>query len=124
MRPETDAAQFRYTAPEVDPYTIGDEGGVTEDGVSVDGKRRFKELKELEKDEAKRSSLTEEEPVWTLNLRRRYRTFMPLYGWVQSPLVVGDLVYAAPLSEKVGLVALNRFTGEFDNSPLKVALYL
>ena len=25
----------RYTAPEVDPYTISDGGGVTEEGVSV-----------------------------------------------------------------------------------------
>ena len=41
---ETDANPPRYTAPEVDPATIDDGGGVTEEGVSVGGKRKWKEL--------------------------------------------------------------------------------
>lgn len=44
----------RYTAPEVDPYTICDGGGVTDDGVSEGGERTSGEM-ELLKQQAKRA---------------------------------------------------------------------
>ena len=51
----TDADPPRHTAPEVDPSTICDGGGVTEEGVGEEAKRTRKEVLELEKQEAKRA---------------------------------------------------------------------
>ena len=51
----TDADPLRHTAPEVDPSTICDGSGVTEEGVGEEAKRTRKEVLELEKQEAKRA---------------------------------------------------------------------
>ena len=45
----------RHTAPEVDPSTICDGGGVIEEGVGKEAKRARKDVLELEKQEAKRA---------------------------------------------------------------------
>ena len=50
---DTDADPPCDTIPEVDPSTIGDGGGVTRDGVCKGGKRKSKELLELEKQQTK-----------------------------------------------------------------------
>lgn len=52
------------------------------------------------------------EIVWTVDLTEQYGGRMPSFGWSASPLLVGDKVIAAPLGEEVGLVALDRETGE------------
>lgn len=51
------------------------------------------------------------EADWVVNLADRYGAQPPRWGWVQSPLIVGDLVIVAPMSEEVGLAALNKETG-------------
>ena len=52
------------------------------------------------------------EEVWSVMLDEVYGGILPGYGWSASPLVVGDLVVLAAFGEDVGLVALDRRTGE------------
>ena len=52
------------------------------------------------------------EIVWNINVEELYDGEMPLFGWSNSPLVVDDLVIVAAMGEFVGLVALDRFTGD------------
>ena len=52
------------------------------------------------------------EIVWKTMIPDAYGAEMPRWGWAQSALVLGDLVIIAALGEDVGLVALNRETGE------------
>ncbi len=49
--------------------------------------------------------------VWTLDVQAAYETTPPHFGYVQSPLIWEDLVIIAPMSEQVGLVALDKATG-------------
>ncbi len=52
------------------------------------------------------------EVVWKRNYAEDFAAERPRYGWAQSPLVIGELVVVAPMSDEAGLVALDRFTGE------------
>jgi hypothetical protein len=49
---------------------------------------------------------------WMEHVQETYEGEDPGFGWSSSPLVVGDLVIFSALGEKVGLVALDRKTGE------------
>src|SRR5688572_21542387 len=51
------------------------------------------------------------ETVWQVALGERYRAAPPHWGWAQSPLVVGNTVIVAVLSEEVGLAALDADDG-------------
>jgi len=52
------------------------------------------------------------EILWMEHLGETYGGEEPMFGWSASPLVVGDLVVFTALGEEVGLVALDRKTGE------------
>ncbi len=49
---------------------------------------------------------------WSVDLVERYDGELPTFGWSHSPLVVGDLVVVAALSEEAGLIAFDRSTGD------------
>ena len=51
-------------------------------------------------------------PVWSLDLERDCAGKRPSFGWAASPLVRGDLVILPALGPTVGLIALDRFSGE------------
>lgn len=50
--------------------------------------------------------------VWELDLERDCGGEQPTFGWSASPLVLEELVILPALGPEVGLVALDRFTGE------------
>ncbi len=52
------------------------------------------------------------EADWTVNIAEKYNADSPKWGWAQSPLVVGDILIAAAMGPEVGLVGLNKKTGE------------
>ncbi len=52
------------------------------------------------------------EEVWSVMLDEVYGGILPGYGWSSSALVVGDVVILTAFGEDVGLVGLNRFTGD------------
>ncbi len=52
------------------------------------------------------------EAEWILDLVKEYDGEMPMFGYANSPLVVEDLVIVAPMGQEVGLLALDRFTGD------------
>jgi outer membrane protein assembly factor BamB len=52
------------------------------------------------------------EPAWSLDLEADCGGRQPDFGWAASPLVHGGLVILPALGPGVGLVALDRFTGE------------
>ena len=52
------------------------------------------------------------EEVWSIDMVETYGGEMPIFGWSNSPLVVDDLVVISPLGDEIGLVALDRFSGE------------
>jgi outer membrane protein assembly factor BamB len=49
---------------------------------------------------------------WSLPLDEVYGGVLPGYGWSCSPVVIGDTVVLSALGQEVGLVALDRFTGD------------
>lgn len=49
---------------------------------------------------------------WTVNISEKYNAESPKWGWAQSPLVIGDILIAAAMGPEVGLVGLNKKTGE------------
>lgn len=49
---------------------------------------------------------------WTVDIATTYEATPPKWGWAQSPLVIGDVLIAAPMSPTVGLVGLDKVTGE------------
>ena len=52
-------------------------------------------------------------PVWRFDTMEKFGLEMtPKWGYAQSPLIVGDILVACVLSEEVGLVGLDRRTGE------------
>lgn len=55
---------------------------------------------------------TTHEIRWMEHLGETYGGEEPMFGWSASPLVVGDLVVFTALGEEVGLVALDRKSGE------------
>lgn len=55
---------------------------------------------------------TTHELRWMEHLQETYGGEDPGFGWSASPLVIGELVVFAPLGAEVGLVALDRKSGE------------
>lgn len=49
---------------------------------------------------------------WTVSVQEKYESTPPRWGWAQSTLVVDDIVVVAAMSETVGLVGLDKKTGE------------
>jgi outer membrane protein assembly factor BamB len=49
--------------------------------------------------------------VWRKNLVREYRSSIPVWGYSESPLVVGDRVIVHAGGPKASIVALNKLTG-------------
>lgn len=49
---------------------------------------------------------------WTVAIQEKYEVMPPKWGYAQSPLVVGDTLIIAPMSEQVGLAGLDKTTGE------------
>lgn len=49
---------------------------------------------------------------WSEHLRETYGGEDPGFGWSSSPLILGDAVVFSPLGAEVGLVALDRKSGE------------
>jgi len=52
------------------------------------------------------------EPDWMVSIQERYESDPPKWGWAQSPVVVGDILVVPAMSEDVGLVGLDKETGE------------
>ena len=52
------------------------------------------------------------ELLWKVDVEESLGGRKPMFGWCVHPVVFEDLVLAAPLNEDVGLVALDRATGE------------
>ena len=55
---------------------------------------------------------TTRELVWKVDVAEALDGRKPMFGWCVHPVVFEDLVFAAPLNKDVGLVALDRATGE------------
>lgn len=53
-----------------------------------------------------------QEEVWRVELIEDYESGDPGYGFCQAPLIHEDLVIVAPMTEEIGLLALDRFTGD------------
>lgn len=51
-------------------------------------------------------------PLWTKHLHKDFGGFPPNWGFSQSPMLHGDMVIVAPMSDDAGLVALNKESGE------------
>jgi outer membrane protein assembly factor BamB len=51
-------------------------------------------------------------PVWQRDVVKEYKALPTDWGFSESPLVDGDLVYATPGGEEAALVALNKMTGK------------
>ncbi|MAB78671.1 MAG: hypothetical protein CMJ89_04885 [Planctomycetes bacterium] len=49
---------------------------------------------------------------WEVDMREVFGGEQPMFGWANSPLIIDDLLIVSPLGQEVGLVALDRFTGE------------
>jgi outer membrane protein assembly factor BamB len=64
--------------------------------------------------------------VWGLDMVRQYQADVPKWGYSHSPLLVNDMVVVAPLSEGVGLVALDQATGEvrWESPPVPGSSYV
>lgn len=52
------------------------------------------------------------EPDWMVSIQDEYGAAPPKWGWAQSPVVVGDLLIVPAMSEEVGLIGLDKKTGE------------
>ena len=52
------------------------------------------------------------ELVWSVNMAEEYGGQAPMFGWSSAPIVHGSVVIVTPLGEEVGLLALDRATGE------------
>lgn len=52
------------------------------------------------------------EQDWMVSIQDEYGAEPPKWGWAQSPLVVGDILVVPAMSEDVGLVGLDKKTGE------------
>lgn len=51
-------------------------------------------------------------PKWSVNMIRDLGGYINEFGYCESPLIDGDLVYCQPGGKKSNLAALNRFTGK------------
>ena len=51
-------------------------------------------------------------PVWTRNILEEFDAQKPRWGVATSPVLYGDSVIVTPLSEKAGIVALDKATGK------------
>ncbi len=52
------------------------------------------------------------EMEWMVHLVDEFGGELPKFGYSQSPVVYEDLVIVAPMGEEIGLVALDRFSGD------------
>ncbi|MCL2220018.1 MAG: PQQ-binding-like beta-propeller repeat protein [Chitinispirillia bacterium] len=52
------------------------------------------------------------ETKWNLNIREKYAAEVPLYGYSESPLIVGDKLYVTAYGSKAGALCLNKNTGD------------
>ncbi len=59
-----------------------------------------------------RINKTTGEAEWTVSIQDRYGALPPKWGWAQSPLIVGEVLIAAAMSEEAGLVGLDKSTGK------------
>ncbi|MDR3012501.1 MAG: PQQ-like beta-propeller repeat protein [Chitinispirillales bacterium] len=48
---------------------------------------------------------------WSVDVHRRYETTIPVYGYSESPLVIGDRLYVAVFGKKHTVVCFNRNNG-------------
>ncbi|MDF1825532.1 MAG: PQQ-binding-like beta-propeller repeat protein [Verrucomicrobiales bacterium] len=49
---------------------------------------------------------------WMVSIQEEYSAAPPKWGWAQSPVVIGDILVVPAMSEEVGLVGLDKNTGE------------
>jgi outer membrane protein assembly factor BamB len=52
-----------------------------------------------------------QEIAWAVDMQEEFDGELPMFGWSNSPLVIGDVVIVTPLGESVGLLGLDRFNG-------------
>jgi outer membrane protein assembly factor BamB len=52
------------------------------------------------------------EIAWSVDLQEAFGGELPMFGYSNSPLVIGERVIVTPLGEDIGLLALDRKTGE------------
>ena len=52
------------------------------------------------------------DPIWAVHQEELFDAGHPYFGWCQSPVLFGDLMVVAPLTEDVGLAAFDRATGD------------
>ena len=52
------------------------------------------------------------EVIWGFDLREKFKSPVPNWGFAQSPLLYKDWVIVAPMAEDVGLAAVDKATGE------------
>ncbi|MEM8953046.1 MAG: PQQ-binding-like beta-propeller repeat protein [Verrucomicrobiota bacterium] len=49
---------------------------------------------------------------WMISIQDEYGAEVPKWGWAQSPVLVGDILVAAVMSDDVGLIGLDKNTGK------------
>jgi len=59
-----------------------------------------------------RVDLKSQKMVWSKNMQRDYGKISEAWGFAQSPLLVGDLMIIAPLTESHGVMAMDPKSGE------------
>lgn len=52
------------------------------------------------------------EPDWMISIQDEYKAEPPKWGWAQSAVVSGDILIVPAMSEDVGLIGLDKKTGE------------
>tara|TARA_R110000850_G_scaffold261695_2_gene389809 strand:- start:165 stop:1508 length:1344 start_codon:yes stop_codon:yes gene_type:complete len=52
------------------------------------------------------------EQDWMVSIQDEYGAEPPKWGWAQSPVVVGDVLVVPAMSEEVGLIGLDKSSGE------------
>ena len=50
--------------------------------------------------------------IWNFDIKEKYSAEPPHFGFAQSPLIYNNLVIIAPMSDQVGLAALDKSTGK------------
>ncbi len=53
-----------------------------------------------------------QEVAFQVHLKEDYDGIQPSFGWSNSPIIYDDLLILTPLGEEVGMIALDRFTGD------------
>ncbi|MEM9283473.1 MAG: PQQ-binding-like beta-propeller repeat protein [Verrucomicrobiota bacterium] len=52
------------------------------------------------------------EQDWMVSIQDQYESPSPKWGWAQSPVIVGDVLVVPAMSEDVGLIGLDKNSGE------------